>query len=292
FVRAGIDLLNTGPGVHAGDWVFHHETVATPQLQAAVEHRVLNIGGPVLGCGCLFAGQVAFIVFGDAVVDEGFGCQYFCCTLSQRELGVLEVHHGLAEQCALFGVFDGLTHSSLSLANSGDRNGQAFLWQLLQQLSEALTVASFAPEDIGGRYTHVCKGQFAGILSMGSEFFEHTAASKSFEAISFSNHQRNTLTTWVVVGASNNDNQVGLGAVGDEGLGTVDEQIIADAGSGGPDSLQIRASGRFGHGDGSNEFTSGQLREPALFLFFGTVGHDVVRDDGRVDAVTPRIIPG
>src|SRR5699024_1210681 len=104
------------------------------------------------------------------------------------------------------------------------------------------------------------KGQFTGVLTVTTKFGQHTATFETFETIDFSNHQRNATGTGLVVSSGDDHNQVGLGPVGDEGLGTVDDQVVAITGCISAHRFEVRTGGRFGHGDGADHFTGGQFR--------------------------------
>ena len=73
--------------------------------------------------------------------------------------------------------------------------------------------------------------------------------------------------------------EIGVLAVGDEGLRTVEHVAVAGFLRLGAHALQIGAGAGLGHGDGADEFASGELGEPAFLLLFGAVVKNVGRDD-------------
>ncbi len=88
------------------------------------------------------------------------------------------------------------------------------------------------------------------------------------------------------IGLGHDDDQVGVPAVGDEGLAAVEQVAAVGLLDGrGLDALQVRPRGRFAHGDGADHLAAGQLGQVLLFLRLGAVVQDVGRDDLAVQAV-------
>ncbi len=81
------------------------------------------------------------------------------------------------------------------------------------------------------------------------------------------------------IGLGDDDDEVGVLAVGDEGLRAVEDDLVARADGGGLDALQVGTGAGFGHGDGRDDFAARHLRQPVLLLFFRAVVEDVGRDD-------------
>ena len=53
------------------------------------------------------------------------------------------------------------------------------------------------------------------------------------------------------------------------------------------DALHVRPARGFGHRQCTNQFARDHLRQPTLFLVFRPVFQNVMRDDARMNAVTP-----
>ena len=81
------------------------------------------------------------------------------------------------------------------------------------------------------------------------------------------------------IGLGDDDDQIGVLAVGDEGLGAVEHVAVAGFLGRGAHALQVGAGAGLGHGDGADHFAGGELGQPALLLLLGAVMQDVGRDD-------------
>ena len=91
--------------------------------------------------------------------------------------------------------------------------------------------------------------------------------------------QREALRALVRVGLGHHDHQVGVDAVGDERLGSVEDVVVAFFDRPGLDALKITASARFGHGDRRDHLPGAELGQPALLLLPGGQVEQVGRDD-------------
>ena len=87
------------------------------------------------------------------------------------------------------------------------------------------------------------------------------------------------------VGAGSHHHQVGGVPVGDEGLGSVEDPVVAVAYGGGLQRREVGATGRLGHADGREDLAGHEARQPALALLLGGQLDQVRRDDVGVDAV-------
>ncbi len=65
-------------------------------------------------------------------------------------------------------------------------------------------------------------------------------------------HQRGALGALRGIGLGHHDDDIGVLAIGDVGLGPVHHEVIAVLDRGGADALQIAARARFGHCDRRN----------------------------------------
>jgi hypothetical protein len=88
------------------------------------------------------------------------------------------------------------------------------------------------------------------------------------------------------VGLGHQNHQIGVPAVGDEGLAAVDQVSAVRLQHGSSlDALQVRARSGLAHGNRAHHLASGQLGQVLLLLRFGAVMQDVGRDDLAVQAV-------
>ena len=81
------------------------------------------------------------------------------------------------------------------------------------------------------------------------------------------------------IGLGDDDDQIGVLAVGDEGLRAVEHVAVAGFLGLGAHALQVGAGAGLGHGDGADQFAGGELGQPAFLLLLGAVMQDVGRDD-------------
>ncbi len=79
-------------------------------------------------------------------------------------------------------------------------------------------------------------------------------------------------------------------AVGDEGLGAVDDVVLAFSHCLGLDPLEVGTGAGLGHRDGGHDRAGGHLGEPLLLLLLGAVVQQVVRDDAAVQRGSPAAV--
>ena len=94
------------------------------------------------------------------------------------------------------------------------------------------------------------------------------------------------------IGLGDHDDQVGVLAVGDEGLRAVEHVAVAGLLRGRAHALQVGAGARLGHGDGADQLAGRELRQPALLLLLGAVMQDVGRDDAGMQRRAERVEAG
>jgi hypothetical protein len=87
----------------------------------------------------------------------------------------------------------------------------------------------------------------------------------------------------MAVGLGRQYDEVAKLAVGNEDLLAVDDEIVAVAGSAGPDRLEVAAGMRLGHTERSDRFTRHHLGQPSSLLFFGAEGEKIGRDQVGMD---------
>ena len=98
--------------------------------------------------------------------------------------------------------------------------------------------------------------------------------------------QAGALGTRSRVGLGHQNHQVGMPAVGDEGLAAVDQiGAVCLQQRRGFHALQVRTCSWFAHGDRAHHLTAGQLGQVLLLLRFGAVMQDVRGDDLAVQAI-------
>ncbi len=113
---------------------------------------------------------------------------------------------------------------------------------------------------------------------MLTQLFQATADREAGQVFSFDHQQRNALGAGVT-GTHHHHQQVGGKAIGDEGLGAIDDIVIVHKLGARANGFEIGAAARFGHGDAGQHLATGELGQPLLFLLFGAIVEDVVRSD-------------
>ena len=103
----------------------------------------------------------------------------------------------------------------------------------------------------------------------------------SLEALhpALDDEERHTVASRFGVGHADHHHQVGVDAVGDECLRSVEHELVAVAYGSGLDAREVRAGARFGHGNGGDQFAGGDAGEPARGLFLVAVLDEVRGDD-------------
>ena len=193
----------------------------------------------------------------------------------QRETGILKIEHRLAESLAVLGEFHRFIERPLRAGLRRNRDAEPFLRQLAHQIDEALV---FLAQAIGHRHAHIVEEQFRCVGAVLADLVEVAAARKPFGA-GFDQNQRGALGALVGVGFGDNDDQVGVLAVGDIGFGTRDDIVIAILFRGRADTLEIGAGARLGHRDGGDQFARNHLGQIFLLLFLAAIGNDVIGND-------------
>ncbi|MNP05848.1 hypothetical protein D3C76_978090 [compost metagenome] len=214
------------------------------------------------------------------MIAEGPRREYRGLDVSQGEAGVLEIQHRLAEHLAVLGVLQG--HLQGALHGCGRANGdlRTLVRQLLHQGVEAL--AFDAAEQAVDRDFDVIEEHFRGVCRLHADFVQALAAAETRQR-GVDQEDRDALGTALWIGLRDHRDHVAHLAVGNEGLGTIDNVLVALLHRAGVHGLQVGTGARFGHGDGADHLTGGDFRQPVLFLRFGAVVEDVVTDD-MVDA--------
>ena len=155
------------------------------------------------------------------------------------------------------------------------RDADALLRQVLHQVDEAHALLA---EQVLGGHLHVGEGQLGGVLGLQADLVEVAAALEALHA-ALDDQQREALRALVGVGARDDDHQVGVDAVGDEGLRAVEHPVVALLDRAGLDALQVAAGAGLRHRDRRDEFAGAEPRQPALLLLLGGQPQQVRRDD-------------
>ena len=108
-------------------------------------------------------------------------------------------------------------------------------------------------EKIGYRYPAVGEEQLRGVLGMEADLLEVPAPFEPFGA-ALDHEQTHALMPFRRVGLAGEDDEIRVDAIGDEGLGSVDDVMVTVAYGGSGHRGEIRSDPRLGHGDGGDQF--------------------------------------
>ena len=139
------------------------------KLQRHVYHAALHVSMPLLGGRRFRSGEHTGQMPVDCPVEMRPTHLQLALHVGQRELGILELKHCLAESLSLLRETDCFVESALrgSLGGHGDR--QAFLRQLTHQINEALP---FLPQAIRNGNADILEEQLRSVGRMLTDLVE------------------------------------------------------------------------------------------------------------------------
>ena len=189
----------------------------------------------------------------------------------ESEARVLEIEHRLAESFPVLGEGNRLVDRALRAALRGDGDRKPFLRQLAHQIFET---PAFLAKTVRDRNTHIGKEQFGGVGGVLADLVEIAATGKALP-LGFHKDEGDSIGAARWIGLGDGDDQIGMLAVGDIGLGAIDDVVVAVAPRGGLDVFEVRSGARLGHGDGNDRLAADHARQPGTLLFLRAVMHDV-----------------
>ena len=184
----------------------------------------------------------------------------------------------LPEQFPLLGVGNGQVQGATGGRHTQRTDHQPLPGQLPHQVDEAL---AFLAQQGRGRNPHVGEEQLGGVTGVLADLVQIAALAEARQR-GIDQEQADAFGTGGRVGLGRNDHHVGVLAVGDEGLGAIQDVIVAILDRAGANGLQVAAGARLGHGDGAHGFTGDHLGQPVLSLLLTAHVAEVRRDDVRV----------
>ena len=117
FVCSAIDALHPCVCPHLTNGVFLHETIATMQLQAFIQHPCLRVCRPVFAHRCFVWCQFPAQMFCHALIKECSADHRFGFAFRQLEPCVLELHDWSAKGFAFATICDGALNGAFHCAN-------------------------------------------------------------------------------------------------------------------------------------------------------------------------------
>src|SRR5699024_4060754 len=194
----------------------------------------------------------------DTAIHVGAGDVDLGRYFSQDKTTVLEPSDRAAEGGAFPAVLDGELEDEHCGGHRTGGDGQTFLWQVLHQVDEA---RPFGPDEVLGGHAHVLEEQLGGVLRLHADLVEVAPTLEAGHA-ALDDQAGKALRTGVGVGLPDHHDQVGVDAVGDEGLLPVEDEVVTVSYRTGPDALQVTSGTGFGHGDGADELAAGETGQP------------------------------
>ena len=159
-------------------------------------------------------------------------------------------------------MFTGPTQTRLHGTHGRHGHEQAFLGQLVHQISEAL--ALLAQQAVGG-HPHSVKKQLRGVLGMHTQFFQIAPTGKAW-ACGVDQKQTHATGAQLGLGFGRDHHQVSQLPVGDEYFLALDQVAPVVRRGAGADVGQVTARARFGHANGRYHLTTGHAWQPCLLL--------------------------
>src|SRR5579862_8917218 len=275
FIGAAVDARHARIDIGLRDGEFPHEAVAAVQLQAFIKHLAFHVRGPVLGHRG--GGGVELLLQQQlhAAVDEHAHHLHLGGDFRQLEARVLETRNRLAESLALVHVIDRPAQRGFAFRRRADGDLHPFPWQFLHEIDEAVVLLS---EQVLRRRLDVVEEQFGGVLALEAHFLQPLALGEALHR-GIDLHQAGALGALGRIGLRHHDDEVAVPAVGNEGLGTIDDVFVALPYRGSLYRLQIGARARFAHGDGADHVARRHLRQVFLLQHLAAVVVQVGRDD-------------
>lgn len=217
---------------------------------------------------------------GDAAVEEGTGDRALGGHLRYLEADVLELGQRSAEGLALLHVPGGDLQQVFGGGDGGHGDAHPLLREIGHQVEEG--AVEFAEEVLLGD-AYVLEEEFGGVLGLLADLVEVAA---SFEALgtAFDDEEGQAVRPALGGGLRDDDHEVGEDAVGDEGLGAVEQPVVAPVLGGGTDPLEVGVGAGLGHRDGGDGLAGAESGQPAALLFLGGERGQVRPDDVVVQA--------
>jgi hypothetical protein len=237
----------------------------------------VHLGRPPLRLGRVDRGQRARVQRADRVPDVTAGDVDLGRDLGDRELDALLSGERLAEGAPFPHVVGGPGQRRRRRAERGDGDRQPLKRQVLHQVDEA---PAGVAEHVLGRHAHVGEEQLGRVLRVQADLAQLAPALEARRVpLDDEQPERRRPGLPARPGPGDDDDQVRLDAVGDEGLGPVQYPVVAVGPGAAGDALQVAAGRRLGHRDRADQLARAQPRQPTPLLGFGAEPEQVGEED-------------
>src|SRR5690606_33569824 len=289
--RAAVDAADPRVGVEPRDRVLEDVSVAAVELQALVHDAALDLRAEQFAHGRVGGGELPLVQRLDAAVDQGARRLHLGGALGEDELGVLERRHGLAEDRALLHVLAGELHGGGRGGVGVGRDAEALLGEVVRQVLEA---AALLAEQVLDGDADVGERQLGGVGAAQPDLLQLAADGVAL-ALRVDREDRQARPAVLRRrrgGARHDQDAVGEAAAGDEGLGAVEDVVVAVAPRGGLHPGEVGAGAGLGHRDGGHHLAGHERRQPALLLLLRPVLQQVGQDEVDVHPIAAEAHPG
>ena len=258
------------------------------QLHTEVRGGYLQFGGKQLGLGRVHRGEGAGIEGAHTLVDIGLGKIQLRAHFRHTELGILEGRQGLAEGLALAHELRGQVPGQLRRGQVTDGADQALLGQTFHQVNEALARLA---QHIGLGHLDVVEEELGGILGLEAHLAQVAPALETFHA-PLHQEQGHVMGIVLGVGLRRDNDQVGVDAVGNVGLGALEHPVVVGLHRGGAHAREVAAGVGLGHGNRQDGLAAHTPGQEALTLFLATEAGEVGANQATVQGGVPVTDPG
>ena len=213
---------------------------------------------------------MALVEEAQGVVGEGAGGLGLGRHLGDVVADRLELADRAAEGLALLGVGDGDLDQALHRADGADRHQQPLPGEVGHDQFEAAVLLA---EQVLRRHLDVGEGQLAGVGGVPAHLLQlrrHLVAGH----LALEHEEGDAAVAALLGRLAGADEEVGADAVGDEGLGAVDQVAAIDLLRGGGDAGDVGAGAGLGDPERADLLAGDPRHQPALLLLLGAEVED------------------
>src|ERR1019366_9143947 len=244
-------------------------------LDAAIEHATLKLRAPPFCDRRVLRRQLPDPQSLDAAIEICLCDLDLGMALGQLEAGVLEGADRLPERLPAAHVLERGCETGPRGAERADRDRQALLGPVRDEIAEPLALVA---EQVGRRHGDGVEEQLGGVLGVLTDLLEIAAAVEAVYS-TLDEQQADTAVALARVGLNGDDDQIRVDPVGDEGLRSVEQVVVAGADRRRLDPGEIGSGARLGHRARGDQLAAGDRRQPAFALLVVGVGQQIGQAD-------------